>query len=42
MLRDLKYLLAYIAPAAGYLGIYLGGIWSFGSIYIGFVLIPIL
>ncbi len=42
MLRDSKYLIAYIAPLAGYLGIYLGGIWSFGSIYIGFVLIPIL
>ncbi|MFN7115189.1 MAG: alkane 1-monooxygenase [Saprospiraceae bacterium] len=42
MLRDSKYLIAYIAPLAGYLGIYLGGIWSFGSIYIAFVLIPIL
>lgn len=42
MLRDFKYLIAYIAPLAGYLGIYLGGIWSFGSIYIAFVAIPIL
>lgn len=42
MLRDSKYLIAYIAPLAGYLGIYLGGIWSLGSIYIAFVLIPIL
>lgn len=42
MFRDAKYLIAYIAPLAGYLGIYLGGIWSFGSIYIAFVLIPIL
>lgn len=42
MLRDTKYFIAYIAPLAGYLGIYFGGIWSFGSIYIAFVLIPIL
>jgi alkane 1-monooxygenase len=42
MWKDAKYLIAYIAPLAGYLGIYYGGIWSFGSIYIGFVMIPIL
>ncbi len=42
MLRDLKYLIAYIAPLAGYLGVYYGGIWSPGSIYVGFVLIPII
>lgn len=42
MLRDAKYFIAYIAPLAGYLGIYWGGVWSFGSIYIAFVLIPIL
>ncbi len=42
MLKDTKYFIAYIAPLAGYLGIYFGGIWSFGSIYIAFVLIPIL
>ena len=42
MWRDVKYLIAYIAPLAAYLGIYLQGAWSFGSIYIGFVLIPLL
>jgi len=42
MLRDAKYLIAYLAPLAGYLGIYYGGIWSFGSIYIAFVMIPLL
>lgn len=42
MFRDAKYFIAYIAPLAGYLGIYFGGIWSFGSIYIAFILIPIL
>ncbi|MCB0617743.1 MAG: alkane 1-monooxygenase [Saprospiraceae bacterium] len=42
MLKDAKYLLAYVAPLAAYLGIYVGGAWSFGSIYVGFVLIPLL
>lgn len=42
MLRDLKYLIAYVAPLAAYLGIYYGGVWSFGSIYVAFVIIPIL
>ncbi|MCB0637895.1 MAG: alkane 1-monooxygenase [Lewinella sp.] len=40
--RDAKYLLAYLAPLAGFLGLYLGGYWSAGSIYIGFVAIPLL
>ncbi|MEL7159674.1 MAG: alkane 1-monooxygenase, partial [Bacteroidota bacterium] len=42
MYRDLKYLLAYLLPLSGYLGLYLGGVWSFGSIYVAFVLLPIL
>lgn len=41
MWRDIKYLIAYIAPLATYLGIYLQGIWSFNGIYVGFVLIPL-
>ncbi|MBR9920078.1 MAG: alkane 1-monooxygenase [Bacteroidetes bacterium] len=41
-MHDFKYLFAYIAPLAAFAGIYLGGIWSFGAIYIGFVLIPLL
>jgi alkane 1-monooxygenase len=40
--RDSKYLLAYLAPLAGYIGLYLGGYWSAGSFYIGFVAIPVL
>ncbi|MCB0641691.1 MAG: alkane 1-monooxygenase [Phaeodactylibacter sp.] len=40
MWKDLKYLIAYIAPLAAFLGIYWQGAWSFGSIYVGFVLIP--
>ncbi|MCO6475934.1 MAG: alkane 1-monooxygenase [Phaeodactylibacter sp.] len=42
MWRDAKYLIAYVAPLAAYLGIYLQGAWSFGSIYVGFALIPLL
>lgn len=42
MWRDIKYLIAYIAPAAAFLGIYWQGPWSFGSMYVGFVLIPFL
>lgn len=42
MWKDSKYLIAYLAPLAGYLGLYFGGWWSLGSIYVGFVAIPIL
>ncbi len=41
-MKDLKYLLAYIAPLAAYLGIYYGGFWSLGAIYVGYVIIPLL
>lgn len=40
-MKDSKYLLAYLAPAAGFAGVYFGGTWSFGAFYIGFVLIPL-
>ncbi len=42
MWNDYKYLLAYTLPLAGFLGIYLGGAWSPGSIYLAFVLLPVL
>lgn len=42
MWKDSKYLIAYLAPIAGYLGLYYGGWWSLGSVYVGFVAIPIL
>ncbi|MEL6638771.1 MAG: alkane 1-monooxygenase [Bacteroidota bacterium] len=42
MLRDAKYLLAYLIPLAVLGGIYFGGIWSPGSVYIAFVMIPLL
>lgn len=42
MWKDVKYLIAYVAPLAAFLGIYHQGIWSFSGIYVGFVLIPLL
>ncbi len=42
MWKDWKYLIAYVAPMAAFAGIYAQGIWSFGSIYVGFGLIPLL
>lgn len=42
MLRDAKYFIAYLLPLSGFLGIYLGGAWSFGSIYVGFGLLPLI
>ena len=42
MYRDLKYLIAYLLPLAGYVGLHVGGVWSFGSIYVAFVLLPVL
>lgn len=42
IMRDAKYLFAYLLPLSGYLGLYLGGAWAPGSIYVGFVLIPLL
>jgi alkane 1-monooxygenase len=42
MRHDVKYLIAYIAPLAGFWGVYAGGWWSLGSIYIAFVMIPLL
>lgn len=42
MYRDLKYLLAYLLPLSGFVGLYLGGIYSFGSIYVAFILLPLL
>lgn len=42
MWRDYKYLIAYLLPLSGFLGLYFGGIWSWGSIYVAFVIIPVL
>ncbi|CAH0998802.1 Alkane 1-monooxygenase 2 [Neolewinella maritima] len=42
MWKDYKYLFAYLLPLAGFLGVHLGGAWSPGSIYVAFVLLPLL
>jgi alkane 1-monooxygenase len=39
--KDWKYLIAYVAPLAALAGLLLRGPWSFGSIYVAFVFIPI-
>ena len=38
----MKYLLAYIVPIIGILGIYYGGIWSFNAVIFAFVFIPLM
>jgi len=40
--RDAKYLLAYLLPAAAFAGLYFRGVWSPGSFYLAFVIIPLL
>jgi alkane 1-monooxygenase len=42
MWNDYKYLIAYVLPLAGLLGVHYGGAWSPGSIYVAFVLLPLL
>jgi alkane 1-monooxygenase len=42
MWKDAKYLIAYLLPLSAFAGIWLGGPFSFGSIYVGFLFIPIL
>ena len=39
--KDAKYLIAYLLPLAAYWSVYEGGVWSFGAIYLGFVIIPL-
>ncbi len=40
-MKDFKYLIAYIAPLAALVGIYLGGLFTFGAFLVGFAIIPI-
>ena len=42
MWKDYKYLFAYTVPLAGFLGVHYGGAWSPGSIYVAFVILPVL
>ncbi len=42
MTRDFKYLIAYIGPLSTIIGLYLGGIWSAGVVYVAFFIIPLM
>lgn len=41
-MKDSKYLLAYLLPLSTVLATYLGGIWSFSTLILGFIIIPVL
>jgi len=41
-MKDLKYLLAYVAPISAFIGLYYQGWLAPGSFYVAFILIPIL
>lgn len=41
MWKDLKYLIAYIAPLSAFFALYQQGIWSYSAIYVAFILIPV-
>lgn len=41
MLKDSKYLFAYLAPLSVFIALHFGGIWSFTTVVLTFVLIPI-
>lgn len=41
-MKDLKYLFAYVAPISAFVGLYYGGVWSLGAVYVAFGLIPLL
>lgn len=40
--NELKYFLAYIAPASAIFGIWQGGHWSPAAVYVAFIIIPLL
>ncbi len=40
-MKDLKYIVAYIGSVSAFVGLYLGGWWSFGMTYVAFGLIPL-
>lgn len=41
-MRDLKYLIAYVAPLSTFLAIHFGGPWSLATVYLAFGIIPFL
>ena len=40
-MRDLKYLIAYVAPASAYISLTYQGVWSYFTVVVLFVLIPL-
>lgn len=42
MWKDAKYLIAYLSPLSAFFAISVGGIWSFSTVFLAFILIPIL
>lgn len=41
-MNDSKYLWAYLGPISCVAGIYFGGVWSFGFVYVAFLILPII
>lgn len=42
MWRDLKYLIAYILPGSAFVALYAQGAWSFSTVVVAFVCVPVL
>jgi len=40
-MKDFKYILAYISPLTAFVSVYLGGIWSFFTLFFLFVILPV-
>ncbi len=41
-MNDSKYLWAYLGPISCVAGIYFGGVWSFGFVYVAFLILPVI
>jgi alkane 1-monooxygenase len=41
MIKDAKYLVAYLMPLAAWVGLYYGGVSSLGAFYVAFVVLPL-
>ncbi len=41
-MKDSKYLWAYLGPISCIAGIYVGGVWSFGFVYVAFLILPLI
>lgn len=40
--KDAKYLIAYVLPFSAFAAIYLGGLWSYSALIVGFAVIPLI